>query len=100
MQPIHGTKAENLIGRSDKEGNFPVLPSGKIIYPTKDYMAFLGCIGSTNDDEMMLHQRMSRNSNSNSKGTINKVSRGSHRPEFFRKGGGGCRNARGFRRRR
>ena len=47
MQLIHGTEAENQIGRSDKDGNFPVLQSGKIMNPMADDMDILCCIGIT-----------------------------------------------------
>ena len=49
MQPIHYMEVENEIDGSDKEGNLPVLPSGKIANPTEDDMSVIFGIGITID---------------------------------------------------
>ena len=49
MQLIRGTGAENWFDGSDKEGNLPVLPSGKITNPTEDDMSVIYGIGITID---------------------------------------------------
>ena len=51
MQLIHGTEAENRIGGSNKEGNFPVLKSVQITNPLEDNMDIICCIGIKIDDE-------------------------------------------------
>ena len=51
MQPIHGMEAENHIDRSNKKGNFPVLPLGQIMNPTNYLFAVIHCIVITIDDQ-------------------------------------------------
>ena len=46
----HGTEPFNKICGSDKEGNLPVLPSGKITNPMEDDMDVLRCISIKIDD--------------------------------------------------
>ena len=65
MQPICGTEAENLIDRSNKEGNLPVLSSGQITNLMEDDMVVLRCIGIKLMTTMILHHIMFLNSNSN-----------------------------------
>ena len=50
MQPIHGMEVDNLISDVNQEGNLPVLPPGKFMNPTEEYMAILRCIGITIDE--------------------------------------------------
>ena len=45
MQQIYGTEADNLIGRRNKEVNFPVMPSGQNINLVADNKAIIHCIG-------------------------------------------------------
>ena len=45
MQQIYGTEADNIIGRRNKEGNFPVMPSGQNINLVADNKAIIHCIG-------------------------------------------------------
>ena len=41
MQPVHSMEVEDQIVKIKKEGNFPVLPSGKIMNLTEDDMDVL-----------------------------------------------------------
>ena len=50
MKIIHGTEAENRINGSDKEGNFPVLPSRKITNPTEEDTGIVCCVVITIDE--------------------------------------------------
>ena len=47
MEYIYDEEAENIIFSRDKEGNMPVLSSGKNMNMTADDMAILHCIGIT-----------------------------------------------------
>ena len=49
MQPVHSMEVEDKIVKIKKEGNLPVLPSGKIMNLTEDDMDVLRCIVITID---------------------------------------------------
>ena len=51
MQPIHVTEAQNQIGRSDKESNLPIFPSGHTMNIMEEGMYTICCIGIKMYDE-------------------------------------------------
>ena len=64
MQPIYGAEADNQIGRSDEEGNMPVIPSGKNAIIKEWYISSINCIlmtiGDYNDpapENLPVHQQ-------------------------------------------
>ena len=75
MQPIRGTEANNQISGSNKEGNLPISPSGKLGIQQNMIQTFLVALALKLITSMILHQRISLKIKGNMKVTDKKVVR-------------------------